>query len=75
MEEGISRRRFIRLGAAIGVTATGATMVAACGSGESGGNGGGDSVSSGGGGETSAGGSGGSTDSTALPALEALPGP
>lgn len=61
MEEGISRKRFIRLGAAIGVTAAGASVVAACG-GESGG--GGETTSSGGGGETSAGASGGSTGST-----------
>lgn len=47
MEEGISRKRFIRLGAAIGVTATGATVVAACGGGESGGGGGGEDSSSG----------------------------
>ena len=62
MEEGIPRKRFIRLGAAIGVTAAGATIVAACGGGESGGGGGGETASSGGG-ETSTGSSGGSTGS------------
>jgi Rieske Fe-S protein len=62
LEEGISRKRFIRLGAAIGVTTAGATVVAACGGGESGsgGNGGGgDSASSGGGGSTGSGSSSG----------------
>ena len=39
MKERISRRRFIRLGAAIGVSTAGATVVAACGGGESGGSG------------------------------------
>lgn len=68
MEEGISRRRFIRLGAAIGVTTAGASVVAACGGGEgsSGSNGGGggeDAASSNGGGTTSAESSGGSTGS------------
>ncbi|MGB3632595.1 MAG: Rieske (2Fe-2S) protein [Rubrobacteraceae bacterium] len=62
MEEGISRKRFIRLGAAIGVTAAGASVVAACGGGESGG-GEGDSASSGGSETTSAGSSGGSSGS------------
>ncbi len=70
MEEGISRRRFIRLGAAIGVTAAGASVVAACGGGESGsGGGGGDSASSGGSGTTSAGASGGSNGSASSGAI------
>lgn len=62
MEEGISRRKFIRLGAAIGVTTAGASVVAACGGGESG-SGGGSTTASGSGGETSTGTSGGSTGS------------
>lgn len=53
MEEGISRKKFIRLGAAIGVTAAGASTIAACGGSESGGGNGGDTASPGGG-ETSA---------------------
>ena len=53
--ERLSRKKFIRLGAAIGVSAAGASVVAACG----GGNG---SSSSSGGGATSTGGSGGSTE-------------
>ncbi len=36
MEERISRRRFIRLGTALGVGAAGASVLAACGGGESG---------------------------------------
>ncbi|CAN5577214.1 hypothetical protein BH24ACT22_BH24ACT22_16760 [soil metagenome] len=64
MEEGISRRRFIRLGAAIGATTVGASVIAACGGGESGGGGGGDTASSsGGGGSTSTKASGDSTGS------------
>lgn len=63
MEEGISRKRFIRLGAAIGVTAAGASVVAACGGGESSSGGSSSSASSGGSGTTSAGASGGSTGS------------
>lgn len=47
MEESISRSRFIRLGAALGVGAAGASVLAACGGsgGSGGGNGGGDSGS------------------------------
>lgn len=41
MEENISRSRFIRLGAALGVGAAGASVLAACGGAESGGSGGG----------------------------------
>lgn len=66
MEERISRKKFIRLGAAIGVSAAGASVVAACGGGDGGG---GSSASSGGGatasgGTTSGGGetSGGTTE-------------
>lgn len=62
MEEGISRKRFIRLGAVIGVTTLGASVLAACGGGESG-SGGGDTASSGGGETTSTGSSGGSSGS------------
>ena len=62
MERGISRKKFIRLGAAIGVTTAGASVVAACGGGESGGGGGETSsgeTSSGGSGSTGSGGSSG----------------
>lgn len=52
MEDRISRKRFIRLGAAVGVTATGASVIAACGGGESGT--GGDGAAASGGGETAA---------------------
>lgn len=64
MEERISRKTFIRLGAAIGVTATGASVVAACGGGGS--DGGATTTASSGGGTTSAGASGSDTggDST-----------
>ena len=58
MEKGISRKKFIRVGTAIGVTAVGASVVAACGGGE-GGNGG----SGGSGGETTSTGSSGSAGS------------
>ena len=54
MEGRISRKKFIRLGAAIGVSVAGATVVAGCGGGASG--------TSSGGGATSTGGSGGSTE-------------
>lgn len=54
MEDRISRKRFIRLGAAVGVTATGASVIAACGGGESGT--GGDGAAASGSGETAAGG-------------------
>lgn len=53
MEERISRRRFIRLGTALGVGAAGASVLAACGGGDSGGGG------DGGGGSDDGGGSGG----------------
>ncbi|CAN5880907.1 hypothetical protein BH23ACT11_BH23ACT11_18840 [soil metagenome] len=62
MEHTVSRERFIRLGAAIGVTTVGATVVAACGGSASGGSDG-DTAASDGGGSTSAGASGTSTDS------------
>ena len=55
MEERIPRKKFIRLGAALGVSVVGASVVAGCG-------GGGDSSTSSGGGATSTGGSGGSTE-------------
>jgi cytochrome b6-f complex iron-sulfur subunit len=53
VEESISRKRFIRLGAALGVGAASASVLAACGGGESGsaGSGGGSGNESGGGGE------------------------
>ncbi|MGB3683347.1 MAG: Rieske (2Fe-2S) protein [Rubrobacteraceae bacterium] len=60
MEERVSRRKFIRLGAAIGVSAAGASVVAACGGGSGGGAGSGGAsttASSGGGAATT-----GSTD-------------
>ncbi len=56
-EERFSRKRFIRLGAALGVSAAGASVVAACGSG---GGGGGAEQSGGGGG----GGGGGGEENT-----------
>ncbi len=62
MEERISRRRFIRLGTAVGVGAAGASVLAACGGGSAGegsDNGGG----SGGGYHGNAGGGGGSNES------------
>ncbi len=64
MEERISRRRFIRLGTALGVGAAGASVLAACGGGSGGGgdNGGGSDDgggSGGGGGSDDGGGSGG----------------
>ena len=51
MEERISRRRFIRLGTVLGVGAAGASVLAACGGGESGSGGGGESGGGAGGGE------------------------
>ena len=59
MEERISREKFIRLGAAVGVSVAGASVVAGCG-----GDGGDGSASnsSSGGGATATGGSGGSTE-------------
>lgn len=62
MEERISRKRFIRVGAAVGVSAAGASVLAACGGG--GGEGATTTASSGGGATTTApetGGSGGAT--------------
>ena len=58
MEERISRRRFIRLGTVLGVGAAGASVLAACGGGESGGGGGGES------GGGAGGGAGGGEDAT-----------
>jgi Rieske Fe-S protein len=58
VEERISRRRFIRLGTILGVGATGASVLAACGGGGSGG-GGEDGGGSGGGGGEYGGGAGG----------------
>ena len=49
MEDRISRRRFIRLGTALGVGAAGASVLAACGGGESGSGGSGGSGSASGG--------------------------
>ena len=54
MEERITRKRFIRLGTALGVGAAGASVLAACGGGGDGGGGGG-----GGGGSDDGGGPGG----------------
>jgi len=51
VEERISRRRFIRLGTVLGVGAAGASVLAACGGGESGSGGGGESGGGAGGGE------------------------
>ncbi len=70
MEERISRRRFIRLGTALGVGAAGASVLAACGGGSGGGGdaagGSDDGGGSGGGGgyRGDAGGGGGSTESS-----------
>jgi Rieske Fe-S protein len=68
VEERISRRRFIRLGTALGVGAAGASVLAACGGGSNGsgdGGGGPDNGESGGGGgyRGDAGGGGGSNES------------
>jgi cytochrome b6-f complex iron-sulfur subunit len=57
VEERISRRRFIRLGTALGVGAAGASVLAACGGGESGSSGSG----SGGSGSGGSGGNAGSS--------------
>ena len=66
MEERISRRRFIRLGTALGVGAAGASVLAACGGGGSGGDGSDDGGGPGGGGGYggNAGGGGGSNESS-----------
>ena len=65
VERAISRERFIRLGAALGVGAASASVLAACGGGDSGSNGSG----GGGGGEYNAG-SGGSKTKTAKPSAD-----
>ena len=64
MEERISRRRFIRLGTALGVGAAGASVLAACGGGGSDGDGSDDGGGPGGGGgyRGNAGGGGGSNE-------------
>ncbi len=66
MEERISRRRFIRLGTALGVGAAGASVLAACGGGGSGGDGSDDGGGPGGGGGYggNAGGGGGPNESS-----------
>jgi arsenite oxidase small subunit len=73
VERAISRERFIRLGAALGVGAASASVLAACGGGSSGGESGGDSGNDGsgggGGGEYNAR-SGGSKTKTAKPSKE-----
>ena len=58
MEERISRRRFIRLGTALGVGAASASVLAACGGGSGSGSSGGDSGNGGSGGGGSNGGGG-----------------
>ena len=65
MEERISRRRFIRLGTVLGVGAAGASVLAACGGGESGSGGGGESGGGAGGGEDATKSSGGKASGTA----------
>ncbi len=69
MERGISRERFIRLGAALGVGAASASVLAACGGGDSGGDSGSGGTGGGGGGEYDAA-SGGSKTKTAKPSAE-----
>ena len=80
MEDRISRRRFIRLGTALGVGAAGASVLAACGGGESGSGGSGGSGSASGGSsgnarssssESSGGASGGAKTSGGKPIAEA----
>ena len=56
MEERISRKRFIRLGTALGVGAAGASVLAACGGGESGSGGSGGGSGNGSGGDAGGGG-------------------
>ncbi len=68
VERAISRERFIRLGAALGVGAASASVLAACGGGGSGGDSG-SGGSGGGGGEYNAG-SGGSKTKTAEPSAK-----
>ena len=65
MEERISRGRFIRLGTVLGVGAAGASVLAACGGGESGSGGGGESGGGAGGGEDATKSSGGKASGTA----------
>ena len=69
MEEGISRKRFIRLGAAVGVTAAGASVIAACGGGESGGSGGSGGETASSSGSATTGSSGGATGSASSGAI------
>ena len=69
VERGISRERFIRLGAVLGVGAASASVLAACGGGGSGGDSGSGGSGGGGGGEYDAG-SGGSKTKTAKPSAK-----
>jgi cytochrome b6-f complex iron-sulfur subunit len=69
LERAISRERFIRLGAALGVGAASASVLAACGGGSSGGESGSGGSGGGGGGEYNAG-SGRSETKTAKPSAE-----
>ena len=64
MEERISRRRFIHLGTALGVSAAGASVLAACGGGAGGGAGGESGNGGSGGGEYGGGAGGGSKESS-----------
>ncbi len=69
VERAISREKFIRLGAALGVGAASASVLAACGGGSSGGESGSNGSGGGGGGENNAG-SGGSKTETAKPSAK-----
>jgi arsenite oxidase small subunit len=73
LERAISRERFIRLGAALGVGAASASVLAACGGGSSGGESGSNGSGGGGGGEYNAG-SGRSETKTAKPSAEQTSG-
>ena len=64
MEERISRRRFIRLGTALGLGAASASVLAACGGGDDSAGGGGGDVSGGGAGSGGGGGGGGNGGSS-----------
>jgi len=64
LEERISRRRFIRLGTALGVGAASASVLAACGGGDDSAGGGGGDVSGGGAGSGGGGGGGGNGGSS-----------
>ena len=64
MEERISRRRFIRLGTALGVGAASASVLAACGGGDDSAGGSGGDVSGGGAGSGGGGGGGGNGGSS-----------